>query len=145
MILQRVSLVTIGAWNVPLLRAFYQNLGWSEAKESTDDYAIFKTVGTILSIWSIDELSKGINLEKPNNPDYFRGVTLSINTDRPEQVDYIIEQVRHTNAKIVHEPSDAFWGGRTAGFLDPENNYWEVAYNPHSVFDEKGAMISMHD
>ena len=76
---------------------------------------------------------------------YFRGVTLSINTYTKEQVDDIIEQVRLTEAKIVHELNDAFWGGRTAGFLDPEKNYWEVAYNPHSVFDEKGAMISMHD
>jgi len=27
-------------------------------------------------------------------------------------------------------------------FADPENNYWEVAWNPNSVFDERGAMLS---
>lgn len=143
MILQRVSLITIGAWNVPLLRSFYQGLGWEETEGSSDNYAIFKTIGVVLSIWSIQELSKDIDLAKPENPDYFRGVTLSINTDNAEQVDEIINQVKEVGAKIIHEPSDAFWGGRTAGFLDPENNYWEVAYNPSSVFDERGAMIEM--
>ena len=144
MIHQRVSLITIGAWNVPLLRSFYKGLGWEESKGSSDNYAIFKTVGTILSIWSIDELSKDIELSKPDSPNYFRGVTLSINTDYREEVDEIISQVKEAGAKVIHEPNEAFWGGRTAGFLDPENNYWEVAYNPHSVFDERGVMIEMH-
>lgn len=144
MILQRVSLITIGAWNVPLLRSFYKGLDWEESEGSSDNYAIFKTAGTILSIWSINELSNGIDLHKPENPNYFRGVTLSINTDYREQVDEIIEQVKAVGAKVIHEPNEAFWGGRTAGFLDPENNYWEVAYNPNSVFDERGAMIEMH-
>ncbi|MBP1156451.1 MULTISPECIES: helix-turn-helix transcriptional regulator [unclassified Paenibacillus] len=36
----------------------------------------------------------------------------------------------------------AFWGGRIAYFSDPENNLWEVAWNPTAIFDERGAMIS---
>jgi uncharacterized glyoxalase superfamily protein PhnB len=37
---------------------------------------------------------------------------------------------------------NAFWGGRTAYFSDPEHNLWEVAWNPSAVFDERGGMIS---
>ncbi|WP_235973585.1 VOC family protein [Peribacillus faecalis] len=44
--------------------------------------------------------------------------------------------------RLEKQASDAFWGGRTAYFSDPENNLWEVAWNPDSVFDERGAMIS---
>lgn len=44
----------------------------------------------------------------------------------------------------MSEANDAFWGGRSGAFLDPENNFWEVAYNPNSVFDERGAMIEMN-
>lgn len=62
--------------------------------------------------------------------------------DAPEQVDAVTEVVREAGGRIIREPSEAFWGGRTSYFLDPENNAWEVAWNPTSVFDERGAMIS---
>lgn len=39
MIPQRVSLITIGAFNLPVLRAFYKNLGWDETEISSDNYA----------------------------------------------------------------------------------------------------------
>lgn len=144
MILQRVSLITIGAWNLPLLRSFYKGLGWTETDWSSDNYSVFKTAGGMLSIWSIEEMTKDIDIQKPESPNYFRGVTLSINTDYPEQVDEIIELAREAGAKIIHEPTSAFWGGRSAGFFDPENNYWEVAFNPNSIFDERGTMIEMN-
>lgn len=144
MIPARVSLITIGAWNLPLLRSFYKGLGWTETDWSSDSYSVFKTAGGMLSIWPIDEMTQGIHLPKPETPNYFRGVTLSINTDDREQVDEIIVQAQQAGARVVHEPNDASWGGRTAGFLDPENNYWEVAFNPNSIFDERGAMIDMN-
>ncbi|WEK53464.1 MAG: glyoxalase [Candidatus Cohnella colombiensis] len=144
MTLQRISLVTIGTWNLPLLRSFYKRLGWTETEWSTDSYCVFKTAGGMLSIWPMEEMTQGIDLPKPEGPNYFRGVTLSLNTDVPEQVDEIIEHARDAGARIIHEPNEAFWGGRTGGFLDPENNYWEVAFNPKSVFDERGAMIEMN-
>jgi predicted lactoylglutathione lyase len=144
MILQRVSLVTIGAWDLPMLRSFYKKLGWTETDWSSDSYSVFKTAGGMLSIWSIEEVTKDIKLIKPDSPNFFRGVTLSINTDTPEQVDEIIVQAREAGARIIHEPNNTFWGGRSAGFLDPENNYWEVAYNPNSKFDERGSMIEMN-
>ncbi|PWV94506.1 hypothetical protein DFQ01_13071 [Paenibacillus cellulosilyticus] len=144
MIPQRVSLVTIGAWNLPELRSFYLRLGWTETEWSNDEYCVFLTAGGMLSIWPIEEMMKGIDLPKPAGPQYFRGVTLSINTDYAEQVDKVIELARQAGAVIVHEPNNAFWGGRTGGFLDPENNYWEVAFNPKSEFDERGAMIAMN-
>lgn len=144
MILQRVSLITIGAWDLALLRSFYKGLGWTETDWSSDNYSVFKTAGGMLSIWSIHEMTKDIRLPIPETPNYFRGITLSINTDYREQVDEIINAAQKAGAKIIHEPNDAFWGGRSAGFLDPENNYWEVAFNPNSKFDERGTMIEMN-
>jgi uncharacterized protein len=144
MILQRVSLITIGAWDLPLLRNFYKGLGWIETDWSSDNYSVFKTAGGMLSIWSIEEMTKNIDLPKLESPNFFKGVTLSINTDHAEQVDEIIQSAREAGADVIHDPKAAFWGGRFAGFLDPENNYWEVAFNPNSIFDERGAMIEMN-
>ncbi|WP_257129109.1 hypothetical protein [Bacillus pseudomycoides] len=54
MVLQRVSLITIGAFNLPVLRAFYKGLGWEKTEISSDTYAAFKTAGIILSIFPIE-------------------------------------------------------------------------------------------
>lgn len=142
MIPQRVSLITIGAFDLPALRSFYQKLGWEETSISSDNYAVFKTAGVLLSLFPIAELAKDANIEITHSTESFRGVTFSINVDEPGQVDSVTEEIRKAGGKIVREPSDAFWGGRTAYFADPENNLWEVAWNPTSVFDERGAMIS---
>lgn len=142
MVLQRVSLLTIGAYDLPLLRSFYQKLGWEETEFSSDNYAAFKTAGVMLSIFPIKELSKDAGVEIAHHPEQFRGVTFAINVDSSEEVDATIEEVRSVGGKILRQPSDAFWGGRTAYFADPENNLWEVAWNPSAVFDERGAMVS---
>lgn len=142
MVPQRVSLLTIGAYNLPALRAFYQKLGWDETDFSSDNYAVFKTAGVLVSLFPIAELAKDAGIEFSSSPEAYRPVTFAINVDKPEQVDAAIENIREIGGKILREPSDAFWGGRTAYFADPEHNLWEVAWNPSSVFDERGAMIS---
>ena len=87
-------------------------------------------------------MAKDAGVEITQSVDAFRGVTFAINVDKPEEVDTTIDAIRKVGGKILREPSDAFWGGRTAYFSDPENNLWEIAWNPDSVFDERGAMIS---
>jgi len=142
MVPQRVSLLTIGAFNLPALRTFYRALGWEETEFSSDQYAVFKTAGVLLSLFPVAELAKDAGIEITGSPETFRPVTFAINVERPELVDSSIEEIAAAGAKIVKEPSDAFWGGRTAYFADPENNLWEVAWNPSSIFDERGAMTS---
>jgi len=137
---QRVSLITIGAIDLPNLRAFYKSLGWEETNVSSDDYAVFKTAGVLLSLFPIEELAKDAGVNISASQAYSR-VALAINVDKPDQVDEVISNIRQSNGEILREPSDAFWGGRTAYFADPENNLWEVAWNPTAVFDERGAMI----
>jgi predicted lactoylglutathione lyase len=139
---QRVSLITIGAYNLPELRKFYQKLGWSETAMSSDDYCVFETAGVLLSLFPMHELIKDSGLETIVKVKGFRGITLAINVDTREEVDSTINEVRKVGGIIVREPIDAFWGGRSAYFLDPEQNAWEVAWNPTAVFDERGAMVT---
>lgn len=141
MVPQRISLITIGARDLPSLRTFYKRLGWSETEISSDTYAVFKTAGVLLSLFPIDELAKDAGVEIPQHQG-FSGITLAINVDTPEQVDEVIASVKQAGGQILREPSDAFRGGRTSYFSDPEGHYWEVAWNPTAVFDERGGMLS---
>ena len=143
MVLQRVSLITIGYFDLPLLRKFYNDLGWVETDHGYTDYAVFKTAGVLLSLYSVEKLSQGTGLEIQNSNTVFKGVIFAINVDKPSQVDETIEEVRGSGGKILSEPNDVNGGFRTASFADPENNIWEVAYNPDSTFDERGAMLTI--
>lgn len=142
MVPQRVTLLTIGTFNLPVLRSFYKSLGWEETEISSDDYAVFKTAGVLLSLFPVAELAKDAGIEISYPMESYRPVTFAINVHHPEEVDTMISSIRAAGGKILREPSDAFWGGRTAYFADPENNLWEVAWNPSSIFDERGGMIS---
>jgi len=142
MVLQRVSLVTLGCFDLPRVRKFYNDLGWEETDHGYVDYAVFKTAGVMLSLFSVEKLVEGSGLDVPESPNVFKGVTFSINVDHPEQVDEIIDQVRSAGGRVLEEPKED-GSMRSASFADPENNLWEVAYNPDSTFDERGAMLSI--
>ncbi|RCX17033.1 hypothetical protein DFP94_11094 [Fontibacillus phaseoli] len=148
MLPQRITLITFGAQDLPSLRAFYTRLGWEDTPTSSDDYCVFTTAGVLLSIFPYRELLKDARLEglvpegtEIQKPAY-RGMSLAVNVEEPEQVDAAIEKARQAGAVILKEPEEAFWGGRSAYFADPEFNVWEVAWNPSAIFDETGAMIS---
>ena len=140
MIPARVSLVTLGVRDLASLRAFYRGLGWSEAI-STPTFAAFKTGGALLGLFPLDALARDANTEEATGEGGFRGVTLAINVEEKEGVDEVIEVVRAAGGRIVKEPIDADWGGRSGYFSDPEGNLWEVAWMPGSSFDDRGGLI----
>ncbi|MGG6314240.1 VOC family protein [Paenibacillus macerans] len=145
MIPQRVTLVTLGARDLPGLRAFYQRLGWEDTPASSDEFCVFTNAGVLLSLVPYAKLAEDAGLgeqaEMTAKPS-FRGMTLAVNVEEPEMVDAAIEKARAAGAAILKEPVEAFWGGRSAYFADPEFNVWEVAWNPSAVFDESGGMLS---
>ena len=68
----------------------------------------------------------------------FSGFTLAYNARSEAEVDEIIADLKSKGVKIVKEPQKVFWGGYSSYFADPDDNRWEVAYNPYFEFDEKG-------
>jgi uncharacterized protein len=123
----RLTVVTIGARDLPRLRAFYLALGWPLAIE-TDDFAGFDTRGAILTLYSLASLVADAGIETP--PAGSGGVNLAINVDRPEEVEETVEAARAAGGRVTAEPVQMDWGGRSAYFADPEDNLWEVAWVP---------------
>ena len=68
----------------------------------------------------------------------FSGFTLACNARSESEVDAIISDLKSKGVKIVKEPQKVFWGGYSSYFADPDDNRWEVAYNPYFQFDENG-------
>jgi uncharacterized protein len=146
MIPARLSLVTLGARDVPALRAFYERIGWT-TKSEADDFAAFPLGGAVLSLYDLETLTAESGDRDPTDaavradPAAFKGFTLAINVDREEQVAEAIAAARDAGATILAEPVKREWGGVSAYFADPEGNVWEVAWIPGAEFDDRGGLI----
>jgi uncharacterized glyoxalase superfamily protein PhnB len=121
------------------LRAFYRALEWEEYAGADDTWAAFRTGGAILALFPMGGLAEDAHVSG-DGPTGFRGVSLAANVEQPELVDQSIEVARKAGATITKEAEQAFWGGRSGCFLDPEGNLWEVAWMPGSTFDAGGAL-----
>ncbi|GAC1411323.1 MAG: VOC family protein [Actinomycetota bacterium] len=141
MIPPRISIVTIGAHDLPALRAFYNGLGWKESPISQDSFVAFETGGGVLTLYGLEALAEDAHVPPPVKRESFRGITLAVNVERREDVDTSLARARDAGAQILKEPVDAEWGGRSAYFADPEGNVWEVAWMPGSAFDNRGGLI----
>ena len=60
----------------------------------------------------------------------FTGITLAHNVSTKEEVNSVIEVAVKAGATLMKKPQDAFWGGYSGYFSDPDGYLWEVAYNP---------------
>ena len=140
MIPGRVSVVTLGACDVPAQRAFYESRGWASSSPGGDEFAAFPLGGAVLTLYRMDLLARESGSSAPPR-DAFRGVTLAVNVEREEMVGEAIEAARAAGAEIRAEPVKRDWGGVSAYFADPEANVWEVAWVPGSSFDERGALV----
>jgi uncharacterized glyoxalase superfamily protein PhnB len=139
MIPARMTVVTLGAHDMPTMRAFYRSLGWREASGS-DEHSMFDTGGGIVALFPSQDLADDANVAH-SAPAEFPGFTLAINLESREAVDAAFETLRNLNVSITKEPAETFWGGYSGYFADPEGNLWEIVWGPTFRFDERGALI----
>lgn len=57
---------------------------------------------------------------------------LTINTNSIEETDKLFADLKNKGVRIVKDAQPVFWGGYSGFIADPEDNYWEIAYNPIS-------------
>lgn len=126
----RLTLVTLGARDLGRLREFYAGLGWEVAIELPDFAALQMSTGAVLALFPYESLAADGRVEASPPTQAFRGFSLAINVDRPEDVDAALEAAERAGARVTKRPETAEWGGRTAYFADPEDNMWEIAWVP---------------
>lgn len=134
---QRVSLITLGVGDLGRARRFYEALGWTTAARPGDDVVFFQAGGMVVALWGRARLAEDSCVEDGGS---WGGMTLALNLGSPAEVDAVIEEARGAGATIGREPAEAFWGGYSGVFLDPEGHPWEVAHNPHWTITEDGGV-----
>ena len=122
----RISLITLGVSDLAQSKTFYETLGFQTTWTEDKGVIFFKTSGAVLGLYPFTELLKDIGMEKGTMQ--FGGITLAHNTREKHQVDEVMATVEKAGGKIIKKPQDAFWGGYSGYFSDPDGHLWEVAW-----------------
>jgi hypothetical protein len=125
---QRVSIVTLGVADLERSREFYERLGWRRSLAQAEGVVFFQAVGMALALYPRTDLAKDANVAADGQG--FSGVALAYNARSREEVDSVLAEARNAGARIMKPAQEAFWGGYSGYFSDPDGFLWEVAWNP---------------
>jgi len=134
---QRLSLVTLGVFDLARARAFYEALGWTTGAKPDDDVVFFQSGGMIVALWDRVQLAEDSGVEDGGG---WGGITFAHNVRSPGEVDAVIAEAEAAGATIARPGAETFWGGYSGVFLDPDGNPWEVAHNPHWTVGPDGSV-----
>jgi uncharacterized protein len=135
---QRLSIVTLGVQDLVRSTAFYEKLGWRKASASNESIIFFQAGGMGLALYPRQELAKDAEVNADGAG--FTGITLAYNARTRGEVDGVMKEAEAAGARIVKAPKEAFWGGYSGYFADPDGFLWEVAWNPFFPISEDGAI-----
>jgi catechol 2,3-dioxygenase-like lactoylglutathione lyase family enzyme len=126
---RRMSLVTLGVADLERAIGFYRDVvGW-EPTSLGDDVAFFDLGGTILGLWPHRELAADEGMTDAD-PGPYHGFSLAYNARSHDEVDAIFDRLAERGARIAKAPVETDWGGYSGYFADPDDHFWEVAWNP---------------
>ena len=133
---QRLSLITLGVADLPRARQFYEGgLGWRRGNLE-EEVAFYQLAGIILALWTRSDLAEDAHL--PDEGSKFSGITIAFNTRTHDEVDGVLAQAVAAGGTLLKPAEEAFWGGYSGYFADPDGHAWEVAWNPGWSIDEVG-------
>lgn len=131
----RIKVITLGVSDLERSLKFYRDgLGLSTkgvvGTEFEDGAVVFFNTNDdlILALYPKKSLAKDANIaETTPSPTEF---SIGHNVASKAEVDAVIAEAERAGAKIVKPAQDAFWGGYSGYFQDPDGHLWEVAWNP---------------
>jgi catechol 2,3-dioxygenase-like lactoylglutathione lyase family enzyme len=138
----RISIITLGVGDFGRSLRFYRDgLGWPTKATETSEIAFFNSAGTRLAIYPLGKLAEDISPDWPRTRAGFSGITLAHNVRTREDVATVLGLAEAAGAVILKPAQDAFWGGHSGYFADPDGYCWEVAFAPGFEFAEDGSLI----
>lgn len=124
----KITLVTIGVEDIAESIRFYRDgLNFPmRDREPESGVAFFTLEGTWLSVYPREKLAEDATVSDDGAG--FSGVTLAHNVSRKNEVEAVLAEAEAAGGRIVKSAQDAFWGGYSGYFADPDDHLWEVAY-----------------
>jgi catechol 2,3-dioxygenase-like lactoylglutathione lyase family enzyme len=124
----KISLLTLGVKDLKAsLKSYCDGLGFTPEGD-TKDIGILKMEGTWLSLYPRERLAQDATVSPDGHG--FHGFTIAHNVKSKNEVDEVLAFAVKAGAKLIKPGEDAFWGGYSGYFADPDGFLWEVAWNP---------------
>ena len=135
---QRLSLITLGVADLERSRSFYADgLGWTPSTLGSSNVVFFQAAGVVFGLYGREALAADAGLDSSQGVG-FRGTSLAYNTRSRDEVDAVLALAERARAYITKPAEEAFWGGYSGYFADPDGHLWEVAWNPGFEIDAAG-------
>jgi catechol 2,3-dioxygenase-like lactoylglutathione lyase family enzyme len=135
---QRVSIITLGVADLNRSNEFYERLGWHRSMANAEGVIFFQAGGMALALYPRHELAKDANVSQDGHG--FSGISLAYNTRNRAEVDSVLSDAAAAGATVLKPAQEAFWGGYSGYFSDPDGFLWEVAWNPSFPIGEDGTI-----
>ena len=136
---QRISIVTLGTNDLPRAIAFWEAMGWPRRAKAFDAIAMFQCGGVAFALYPFDKLAEDCGMR--DRGEGFGGFTLAHNVASKAEVDALLARAVANGATLQKPAHDAFWGGYSGYFLDPDGHPWEVAWNPFVPMGPDGGLL----
>ena len=143
-----LTTVTLGVADLARSRVFYeQGLGLVPSSACNEQISFYQCGYTVLALYPRDELAADACLPpermggRVGEPSLFDGVTLACNCATREAVDQLMARAAAAGAKIAKPAQEAFWGGYSGYFEDPDGHLWEAVNVPFFEHGEAGNLI----
>ncbi|MBI5642565.1 MAG: VOC family protein [Deltaproteobacteria bacterium] len=136
----RISIITLGVKDLDKSYRFYKDgLGFPTTWSPEKGVVFFKTRGTCLALYPFEKLAEDVNPALHPGKPAFSGVALAYNTRTKDEVEEVLKKAKRAGGKIEKPAQDAFWGGYSGYFSDPDGYLWEVAFGAFD-FNEDGSL-----
>jgi uncharacterized protein len=140
---QRITLITLGVKNLQRSKDFYINIfGWKPLETSNESILFFQLNGIQLALFPQESLADDAGV--PADGKGFRGFSLAHNVRSEKEVDELVASLEAKGVRVLKQPEKVFWGGYSSYVADPDDNLWEIAYNPFLPLDASGNTESIH-
>jgi uncharacterized glyoxalase superfamily protein PhnB len=101
----------------------------------------FQTHGARLALYPYDKLAEDVSPAFAGERSKFTGITLAHNVRDKDEVDRILACAAAAGGVIEKPGQDAFWGGYSGYFSDPDGYLWEVAWGAFDFNDDGSLQI----
>jgi catechol 2,3-dioxygenase-like lactoylglutathione lyase family enzyme len=131
----RITVLSLGVADLQKSVKFYRDgLGWHSVGIVGNELeygavAFFDLEnGLKLALWPRKSISfdTKLPLQEPSATEF----TIGHNVESKEEVDIVMALAKRAGAIIVKPAEEAFWGGYSGYFQDPDGHLWEVVWNP---------------
>jgi catechol 2,3-dioxygenase-like lactoylglutathione lyase family enzyme len=133
----RISLITLGVDDIERSLKFYRDgLGLPTTWTGERGVVFFKTTGVCLSLYPFEKLAEDIGPGFHNPRPKFGGIAIAHNVRERDEVDRLLTQAAAAGGRIEKPAQEAFWGGYSGYFSDPDGYLWEVAWGAFPFRDD---------